>query len=510
MSKCICGHLTREESLELYRGVLEEDDKGAMRELCLHDLFFLLVVAFQRKDVNKEWLYARCREVEAEPDGMLDLWSREHYKSTIITYALTIKDILNDPEITVGIFSHTRPIAKAFLEQIQREFESNDFLRGLFPDILYENPKRESPVWSQERGIMVKRKSNDKEPTVQAHGLVDGQPTSKHFSHMIYDDVVTRESVTTTEQMNKTTEAWELSLNLSSAHKRAGGAVVRYIGTRYHFNDTWRVILERESAKPRIYAATDDGTVTGKPVFLPVAVWTDKLRDMSPYILSCQLLQNPVAAGSQGFREDWLRYYEDVNLRSMNVYITVDPSHGKKKENDYTVILVHALGPDGNYYLVDGVRDRLNLAERAQQVFRFVQQYRPIRVGYERYGLQADIEHIKYIMEQHNYRFDLAELGGSMNKTDRILQLVPLFKNGRYLLPHRLVKVNVEGKTYDLTGIFIASEYKAFPVATHDDMLDCMARIVDAKLDAAFPIQRNNGTLSLPTQCNNVNPNKRK
>ena len=73
--------------------------------------------------------------VQESPDGHLDLWAREHYKSTIITFGQTIQDILRDPEVTVGIFSHTRPIAKGFLRQIKRELESNQTLKDLFPDI---------------------------------------------------------------------------------------------------------------------------------------------------------------------------------------------------------------------------------------------------------------------------------------------------------------------------------------------------------------------------------------
>ncbi len=97
--------------------------------------------------------------VQANPNGYLDLWAREHFKSSIITTALTIQDILcthgNDPidesgECTIGIFSHTRPIAKAFLRQIKGELEKNDFLKRMFPDVLFKHPEKESPKWSED------------------------------------------------------------------------------------------------------------------------------------------------------------------------------------------------------------------------------------------------------------------------------------------------------------------------------------------------------------------------
>jgi hypothetical protein len=73
--------------------------------------------------------------------------------STVITFALTIQDILRDPEVTIGIFSHTRPIAKAFLRQIKQEFERNERLKRWFPDILWADPRKDSPKWSEDEGI---------------------------------------------------------------------------------------------------------------------------------------------------------------------------------------------------------------------------------------------------------------------------------------------------------------------------------------------------------------------
>jgi phage terminase large subunit-like protein len=479
----ISAGLTRAQANAAYDDAINDDQTEAQRELARGDLFFLLTRVCKRRDIDRDWLYDRCREVEASPDGHLDLWFREGYKSTIITFGKSIQDVLGNPEQTTGIFSHTRPIAKSFLEQIKRELETNTDLKSLFPDVLYQHPQKESPKWSLDGGLIVRRKTNPKEATWEAWGLVDGQPIGKHFSLLNYDDVVTRESVSNPDQIKKTTEALELSYSLG-----AQGGKRRFIGTRYHQNDSYKVIIERGTAKPRIHTATIDGKYPGTPVLLTQESLDEKRRDMGPYTFSCQMLQDPVADKAMGFKPEWLRFYQKLGDTSKwNKYIIVDPASKKKKTSDYTVMSVIGLAPDNNYYRLDAIRDRLNLTQRADKLFELHRKWNPKAIGYESYGMQSDIEHMRYKMEVDNYRFSITELGGTMAKEDRIKMLVPVYEQGRFYSPERLMFIDYEQKAVDYVKAFIEDEYSAFPVAVHDDMMDCEARILDPRLGAEFP-----------------------
>ena len=252
------------EAIGRKRGKLKE----VIRELCLADLYYLLVRVCGRKDllpcvgrtgfIDNDFAFQRCREVQANPDGYLDLWAREHWKSSIITFGLTIHDILNDPETTFGIFSHTRPIAKAFLRQIQRELESNKVLHQCFHDVLWGEDTKQSPKWSEDDGIIVKRKSNPNEATIEAWGLVDGQPTSKHFKKLLYDDVVVAGSVTNPEMIEKVMVEMERSYNLGTTP-----GVRRAAGTRWHFNDAYRTVTDRGTFIKREYPGREGGVEEG-------------------------------------------------------------------------------------------------------------------------------------------------------------------------------------------------------------------------------------------------------
>ena len=346
----------------------------------------------------------------------------------------------------------------------------------------------------------MRRLGNPKEATLEAWGLVDGQPTSKHFKLMIYDDVVTRESVTTPEMIRKVTAAWELSRNLG-----AEGGRTRTIGTRYHLNDSYGEILRRGAARPRIYPATADGTMAGPPVLMTAETLAAKRREMGPYTFGCQMLLNPQADRTQSFKAAWLKRWSAKHSDGLNLYILVDPASGKRPAHDYTAMWVVGLGDDGLYRVVTLLRDRLNLTERAERLFALHRTHRPLLVGYEEYGLQADIEHMKDRMARENYRFEIKPLGGRLAKADRIRRLVPLFEQGRILLPETCWRVDHEGVNRNLVESFVEEEYKPFPVGAHDDLLDALARIADPDFPMVAPGARRRVVLE-PKAESDFNP----
>ena len=462
----------------------EKDQTAILRELAKNDLFYLLVYILGREDADTDFVFEKCRMVQAEPNGHLDIWAREHYKSTIITFALSIIDILNNPEITICIFSYSRPIAKQFLRQIKREFESNQLLKQLFPDILWDDPAREAPKWSEDDGLIVRRKGNPKESTLEAWGLIDGQPTSKHFDVLMYDDTVVKKSVTE-GMIPKTTEEWQHSLNLG----RVGG-IRRYAGTIYSRYDTYSVMRER-GIPMRWFPATVDGTFEGEPVFWSRETLAEKRREMGSDTFATQILLKPEGAGGTYFDENDVRYYPrqenggPARWRFMNRCLLVDPASEKKKHSDWTSMLVLGFTGAKQIYVIDWIRDRLNLTQRIKKAIELHRRWDLAfcEVGWERYGKDADIEALETEMTRISYQFSVTRLGGPMPKPDRIKRLQPYYERHQIWLPDTMPYVDYENKTVDLTDRFVKHELGPWtPDGTGtkwDDDLDNMSRMFD-------------------------------
>lgn len=464
-----------------YKKVLEANDVAQVRLLCLRDRFFLLTVVLGVEVADHPWVFARCREVEQDPDEHLDLWSRGHFKSTIITYAGVVQEILRNPEIKICIFSYKADSAKLFVRQVLNAFQTNTTLLRCFPDVLYPERRGVGPLqWSQE-GVIVKRRSSSKDPTLCGSGLIEGMRTGGHFDLLVYDDVVVPESVTTQDNIKKTNDAVSMSQNLGTMPRTRHW----YIGTRYAVHDTYDFILSWGTIKERRHVCVDEN---GEPVLLPRDEFEKKKHEMTPKDWASQMMQSPTAEGELFFRDtDWRTYGEKIKTSNMNRYLLVDQANSKTKTSDFTSMAVIGLNGDGNYYILDMVRDRLNLKERGCMVMDLHRKWKPNAVYIEQVALASDREYIMELMERQNYRFPLRPIIQRVAKPRRIAWLIPLFQDGRIWFPETLIKIQADGSVRDIVEDFRKQEYICYPHSIHDDMLDCIANIKHDGVRLDFP-----------------------
>ncbi len=463
---------SKENYIELIKelGKLEESERNqVIRHLCLTDLYFLAFFVLDQQFYYHDFAFDLCKRVSENP-WQLWLVARGHLKSLTITVAHNIQLILQNPDIAIAIPSYNLKTAKSFVRQIKLIMEGNALLKAMFPEILYDNPATQSPKWSEQEGLVVKRKTTRKEPTVMGFGLVDGQATGYHFDVLSFDDVVTQDSVTSPEMIAKTTERWQLADNIGMPT-----TLKKYCGTRYHYFDSY---VEVQKVTPTtIIPATDNGEMNGNPVFLSREELDRKLKEQGRYVFSAQMLLKPVAKEDQTFKLEDFRYY-DI-LPRVNYYIACDPANTKSKKSDFTAYLVFGFSEDRQVYLVDGVHDKLNLAQRYTVLKALNERYKPLIIGYEKYGLQADIDFFRMENAKTGYYMPISEIGGTLSKEDRILRLASLFEKKDLLFPRHIPYNRVYGaETIDVVNN-LQMELTAFPFAEHDDLSDCLSRCFD-------------------------------
>jgi hypothetical protein len=468
-----------------------------IRSRCWDDLFFLCFFVLGWSDVNHPWLVDRINEVNESRHKTLDIWARYHWKSSIITVAGGIQDVLRDPMHRLCIFSHTKTIAKDFLRRIKNTFENNGLLNAAFPDVIQENAiNAKGFMWSLDDGLQLLC-GTGLGGYVMASGLIDSMPTGKHFTRRIYDDVVTRESVSTSDQRNKVSECVKLSHALGDPKN----GTHCFIGTRYHFGDYYGDLIRSNEYVVRQHSCTHNGEYPAKPpeavdevaalgdgkaILYPQDHIWNEFKLMGNSTFAAQMLMNPIKADEKAFDIGWIKYYE--HRPHTRNFLFVDPAGSKKEGSAYTVMWVIGVDRRNYYYVLDCVRDHLDLQGRQQALFRLVEKWKAVKVFYERYSMQADIEYIEEKKRDEGFYFQLQEVGGTrLSKDERILKLQPLFQEGRIIFPPTIAYTDSTGKRRNLIEDFIMQEYNEFPVSQYKDMLDALARIRDENVKITGP-----------------------
>jgi predicted phage terminase large subunit-like protein len=422
------------------------------------------------------------RVVDGEIDRVLLLCPPQHGKSTIASRRMPAYILGRKPHWDVIGVSAASPLAEEFGGAVRNCISSPEYQR-LFPRVRLSEDTNAKGRWQTREG-----------GGYFATGIGGAVMGRGADLGVIDDPFANWEDAQSAAQQAK---VWAFYRGTFYNRIRPGGAIV-VIQHRMHVNDLVGRLLDAMSEDGK-----DQWTVINIPADLDNPPWpqrydraalerikanTDSRQWLSLY------MQQPVAPGGGEFKRDWIEYYEadpEEVGEGTNKYLLVDPASGRRKDkgNDYTTMWVLGLGADKNYYVLDLVRDKLNLTERTAELFRLHAKWKPLQTRYEEYGMQADIEHIRYVQNLKNYRFAITPVGGAVVKEQRIRRMIPIFEQHRMWLPTSIHRTMHDGVTRNMIDQFVEEELLAFPGSRHDDGLDAMARIAepDPELSLVWP-----------------------
>jgi hypothetical protein len=209
-----------------------------------------------------------------------------------------------------------------------------------------------------------------------------------------------------------------------------------------------------------------------------------------------------------------LRVYE-VRPEVLNVYIMVDPARSKKKGSAKTAIAVVGVDYALNKYLLDGFNHKMDLRERWTRTAQMYHRWKRapgvqnIKVGYESFGAQADLDYFREQMAKPNEggHFPIEELmwprDSEGSKVDRVQRLGPDLRSHRFYLPYNTDEDNLtttqrrmkntgythriaqsirrkdeSNQIYDLSKE-LKMQIHFFPYGGAKDLVDAVSRIYD-------------------------------
>jgi hypothetical protein len=454
------------------------DDQEKWREKCKRDLYFLSTVVLGCSRFSTDPMEGplgenglSCNEelclmlTEGDWDGknrLMVIQPRDAHKTTTLHNYL-IQRILQNPSVTILLEGATlKDQVLPALTDIKHQFENNDILRALFPEI---RPMK--GAWTGKE-ITVSRKYHRKEPTIRgtAVGL---QPEGGHYDIICPDDLVTNDNCMTRDKQQKVITWFTQLAPLLNPEGIIVGA-----GTRYGDYDLYGW-MQRETRDlwhfiTRAACYDDDGFPsldldTGHLLF-PQKLTRSYLRakklEMGVQDFSSQYLNDPVPSALAEIKEEWIEasWANPPDDLEMTVYGAMDPATGTGQDSS----AVAAVGIDSTATLwIRDVRGgKWQTRENVDQFLELLKEWDPMHSVFEAIGVGAPLEQlIVEKMEQLGLFFSVEFVKSWDKNLENMARtvMIPRFQAGKVkIAPH-------------LKNSPLFDQILRFPKAQHDDWL---------------------------------------
>ena len=398
----------------------------------------------------------------------LILLPRGSLKSTLVTQALSIWEIIKNPNIRILIASENLGNAIKYLGYIKGQFESNIKLKEIFGDYVSKTG------WTEESILVSKRTLNLREPTVSTAG-VEMTRVGMHYDLIIVDDPMSHNNTQTKESIAKVIDWYR---GLLSILEPTGRLIV--IGTRWHDADLYGHIIEEEEEIANANgqgefdtmvrkAIQDDGTLFF-PDILNKEFLDSQMRTQTPYFFSMQYQNDPIPQDTAVFKKDYLVYYDSDSIKgkNLNVFMAIDPAISEVETADYSAIVVVGVDEFNQLYILDVDRGHWKPSELISKIFQYDETYNPKEIALETVAFQKSLQYsLQDEMKKRGYFLPIRELrpGPDKSKEIRIQSLEPRYRNKAVLHPKSSFRPKI---------VYLEDELLRFPRGKHDDLIDAL------------------------------------
>lgn len=335
--------------------------------LCRNDLKYLCRDTLAMNDWDEchdrllEWKYKnRDRRFK------MYLMPRGFLKTSVLTIGETIQDIINDFDTRILLTSAVWNNSRSFLREIADPNMGYLTQKSVLPTIF---GSFNTDTWNAEKIVVRQRQRPNKTPTVDTAGI-DKVLTSQHYRIIKADDLVTRETTTTGEQIEKVKNHLKDLLKLLDPD-----GLMDIIGTRWDDQDAYRWVLDELTNEAQLhdeaFAVFDlppvrdengnkvyligptypQGSIPTFPKKFTINILEHLKYKLGSYDYSCNIENNPTSPTNRIF-QDPMRYWDSLP-EEISHMVLVDPAISKRDDSCDAVVVDVAESRGGQIFAVD-------------------------------------------------------------------------------------------------------------------------------------------------------------
>lgn len=411
---------------------------------------------------HREWvermLKSRRLQIEA---------AKSHGKTTI-SLGVLLYIIGNNTNIRIKLFTQSEDKARERLTVISNMITSNKMVRLVFPHL---RPHPKGP-WHK-IAITVDRDSNDKDPTLEASGIM-GSVEGGRADLVWFDDISDFRTSLIYPQHREAIKK-KVYAEILPMLEEDGRAVS--VGTPHHELDVVASLRKNPQWESHIYAAgtPEDPFVPLWPGRWPRLALMRLQEEIGPLeydrAYRCVAISSAIAI----VQPEHIKYYDGNMMTDPWALICVqayDLAITQKKQSSYFAGVTLLYDPEKNtIFVADAWHDKFGFAEQARVIVNEARKWQPDRIAIEETGYQSSLR--EYIMELTEEPLPLFPVKpGSMSKEMRLTETLPMFEAGRvYFNP----KLNPGAHTNLMRRGDIVSQLLNFVQSPDKDLGDAFA-----------------------------------